>query len=172
VDHSEWIPVGRLRRTRGRRGELIGEIYSNRPGRASALRRVALEAEGRRVESVVEDLWYHDGSPVFKFAGIDSISEAERWEGADILVPPEDQAVPEEGEYRHADLIGCTVLDESGARLGVVSGVEDYGASPLLNVTAAEGKELLIPFAKAICIEIDVPGKMIRVKLPEGLADL
>lgn len=168
----DLVPVGRLRRTRGRRGELQGEIYSNRPGRAEALKQVVLEVPGRRRESVIEEYWLHGGIPVFKFAGIDSISDAETWEGADILVAPEERALPEEGEYTHEDLIGCRVVDEAGISLGLVAGVEEFGGPPLLNVTAAEGKELLIPFARAICFEIDVPGKQIRVKLPEGLADL
>jgi ribosomal 30S subunit maturation factor RimM len=35
-----------------------------------------------------------------------------------------------------------------------------------------DGREILVPFARAICREIDVAGKIIRVQLPEGLADL
>jgi ribosomal 30S subunit maturation factor RimM len=42
----------------------------------------------------------------------------------------------------------------------------------LLEVRAAAGKDVLIPFAKAICVEIDVPGRRIVVDLPEGLDDL
>ncbi len=55
--------------------------------------------------------------------------------------------------------------------MGVVSGVEDYGGPPLLKVEAADGREILVPFARAICREIDVAAKIIRVELPEGLLD-
>jgi 16S rRNA processing protein RimM len=168
----DWIPIGRLRRTRGRKGELAGEIYSSRPGRADALKDVVLESQGRRRDAVVERIWFHDGAPVFKFAGIDTISDAELWEGADILVSPEERLTPEAGEFTHAELIGCAVLDAAGNKLGTVAKVEEFGGPALLNVTAADGRELLVPFARSICREIDVAGKLIRVDLPEGLTEL
>ena len=45
---------------------------------------------------------------------------------------------------------------------------DEGGASGLLQV----GPDLLIPFARSICVSIDVTGKRIEVDLPEGLKDL
>jgi 16S rRNA processing protein RimM len=165
------IPVGRLLRTRGRSGEFIAEIYSSQPGRADRLSEVVLDLGGRQAPVHVERLWYHDGRPVFKFAGIDSISQAELWEHAEILVPEAQRLVPDEGEYLHEDLIGCTVQAQ-GNTIGVVQSIEEYGSAPLLRVTAADGREMLIPFARAICREIDVLNKIIRAEIPEGLENL
>jgi ribosomal 30S subunit maturation factor RimM len=65
------------------------------------------------------------------------------------------------------------LLNEAGGdKAGVVRGVEDYGGTPLLKVEAVDGREILVPFARAICREIDVAGKVIRVQLPAGLLDL
>ena len=47
----------------------------------------------------------------------------------------------------------------------------EYGAAPLLEVRDANGKEILIPFAKAICVKVDVAAKRIEADLPEGLLD-
>jgi 16S rRNA processing protein RimM len=171
VEASEFVTVGRLLRTRGRRGELIAEIDSSQPGRAEKLREVVLSRSGRDLSVTVEQLWYHQGRPIFKFAGIDSISAAEPWEGAEIRVPAAGRVQPEEGEYLHTDLIGCT-LEAAGRPVGVVHAVDDFGSAPLLRVTAPDGRELLIPFARAICREIDVAAKVIRADLPEGLTDL
>jgi 16S rRNA processing protein RimM len=173
VSDPGWVAVGRLVRSRGRRGELIGEIYSSRPGRAEELREVVLGLGNRRQPVQVEQVWMHDGRPVFKFFGIDSISDAEAWQGAELLVPEEQRAKPGEGEYSHADLIGCTVLPEgSGEPVGVVRSVEEYGGAPLLSVETADGREILVPFVGAICREIDVVRKIIRAELPEGLTEL
>jgi 16S rRNA processing protein RimM len=166
-----WITVGRLFRVRGNRGELVGEIYSSQFGRAEKLKQVVLEVEGRRRPCEVERVWNHDGRPVFKFTGIDSISEAEPWAGADVLVSEAERAMPEAGEYSHADLIGCNVVADQ-VRIGVVKGVEEFGGPPLLKVDREDGREILVPFARAICREIDVGAKIIRVELPEGLLDL
>ena len=43
------------------------------------------------------------------------------------------------------------------------------GGGVLLNVKRADGKEYEVPFAAAICTEIDIAGKKIVVQLPEGI---
>lgn len=165
------IPVGRLLRTRGRNGEFIAEIYSNQPGRAERLHQVTLALGSRESGTSVENLWFHDGRPVFKFAGIDSISDAEPWEGAEILVDDTERVTVPEGEYLHSDLIGCTV-EAGGAVVGVVQDVAEYGGPVLLQVVKPDKTEVLIPFVRAICVDIDIEGKRIVAELPEGLTDL
>jgi len=168
VDEN-WVAIGRLWRTRGNRGELLGELDSSDPDRERKLREVALEVDGRRQVMRVEETWRHDGRPVFKFAGIDSISDAEKWEGAEMLVPASEVEPPEEGAFSYADLVGCKVVGD--AVIGVVTEVEAYGGAPLLKLEAADGREILIPFARSICKVIDVASKTIRVELPEGLLE-
>jgi 16S rRNA processing protein RimM len=165
------IAVGRLFRVRGNRGELTGEIYSSRPGRAERLSHVVLELPGGKSRAAkIEEVWSHDGRLVFKFVGLDSISAAEEWAGADILVEDSERELPEPGEYSHADLIGCELWNR-GVKAGVVSGVEEFGAGPLLNVILVDGREALVPFTGAHCKEIDVAAKRIRAELPDGLLD-
>lgn len=157
-------------RPRGNRGEFLAEIYSSHPGRAEKLKDVVLEVGACSIAARVEQVWHHDSRTVLKFAGIDSIGEAEPWSGAEVLVPEAERAALEEGEFSHADLIGCRVAADS--EIGTVAGVEDYGGAPLLRVETADGRELLIPFARSICREIDVVSKKIRIDPPEGLLDL
>lgn len=166
---EDWVAIGRLWRARGNRGELLGELDSSDPEREQKLREVALVVDGRRQVMRVEETWRHDGRPVFKFEGVDSISDAEKWEGAEILVAPSEVEPPEEGAFSYADLVGCKVVGE--AQVGVVTEVEEYGGAPLLKVEAADGREILIPFARSICRVIDVAAKTIRVELPEGLLE-
>ncbi len=165
------VAVGRLFRVRGNRGELTGEIYSSQPGRAEKLKHVLLELEnGKTRPSKVEEIWWHDGRPVFKFEGIDSISDAEPWAGADVMVEDSERELPEEGAFSHADLIGCVLWNRT-ERTGVVRAVEDFGGGPLLEVKLDDGREVLVPFSQAICKEIDVVSKNIRAEVPEGLLD-
>ena len=60
----------------------------------------------------------------------------------------------------------------TGAVLGVVRGIEEYGGPPLLQVETADGREILIPFAREICRSIDAAAKVIGVELPDGLLEL
>jgi 16S rRNA processing protein RimM len=166
---EDWVAIGRLWRTRGNRGELLGELDSSEPDREQKLKEVALEKNGQRQVLQVEETWRHDGRPVFKFVGIDSINDAEKWERAEMLVPPSEVEPPEEGAFSYADLVGCEVVGKEV--VGVVTEVEEYGGAPLLKLEAADGREILIPFARSICKVIDVASKTIRVELPEGLLE-
>ncbi|MEO8100599.1 MAG: ribosome maturation factor RimM [Acidobacteriota bacterium] len=169
--HPAWVVVGRLGRTRGRAGEFTAQIDSNQPGRAERIQTVLLRLNSKEQAFAVERVWFHDGRPIFKFQGIDSISEAELWEGSQMLVPGEERVQPEPGEYLHSDLIGCNV-ESGGMAIGVVEHVDEFGGPPILRLQTPAGKELLIPFVLAICKEIDVDAKRIRVELPEGLTEL
>lgn len=120
----------------------------------------------------IERIWRHKNALIFKFAGVDSISAAEALEGANVCIPKDERAALPEGEYYQSDLIGCQVLDAATGRLvGVVTDWQEYGGPPLLEVKGEDGKEVLIPFAKAICREIDPAGRRILVELPEGLEE-
>ena len=163
--------MGRLLRTRGRVGEFIAEIDSNQPGRAERLQRVLLHKAEQQGEFEVANLWYHAGRPIFQFAGIDSISAAEPWEGAEILVSADERVRPEPGEYLHEDLIGC-VVEQRAVVLGTVEAIEEFGGPPTLRIKTPKGRELLIPFVRALCPEINVAAKRSVVDLPDGLNDL
>jgi len=116
----------------------------------------------------VENTWMHGDHLIFKFKGVDSISDAEKLAGAEVAIPFEQRAALADDEVYESDLIGCEVFDATGRSLGVVADFEETGGTPLLRV----GENLLIPFAKSICTHIDLEGRKITVNLPEGLLDL
>jgi 16S rRNA processing protein RimM len=120
----------------------------------------------------VENVWTHGDHLIFKFKGVDSISDAERLAGADVSIPLEQRAEIPEGEYYQSDLIGCQVVDAEGRLLGAVTGWQETGGPPLVEATTPDGRELLIPFAKAIFTRIDIAQKRIEVALPDGLSTL
>ncbi len=120
----------------------------------------------------VERTWMHGDQLIFKFKGVDTISDAERLAGAEVSIPIEQRAPVPEGEYYQSDLLGCEVFDQTGRRLGTVEAWQETPGTPLLEVRTPGHKEMLIPFAKSICTKIDVPARRIEVALPEGLEDL
>ena len=152
-------------RTRGNKGELAAIPLSSHPDRA----RHVFVNQGALV---VESVWFHKDQVIFKFQGVDSISQAEPLVGADVCVPPSERSALPEGEYYQSDLIGCEVVDASGRALGVIEDWQEYGGPALLAIRTPAGGELLIPFAKSICRTIDLAARRIVVDLPEGLEEL
>ena len=120
----------------------------------------------------VERTWIHGEHVIFKFLGVNTISDAERLAGADVSIPLDQRPAASEGEYYRSDLNGCEVFDQNARNLGTVTGWQETGATPLVEVRTPAGKELLIPFASAIFRSIDVSARRIEVKLPEGLENL
>jgi len=167
-----WVTVAVLGKSRGNRGEVTALALSDKHERYQSLREVYLFGpgeSGRAERYEVESTWFHNGTLIFKFRGVDTISDAEPLAGAEVRVPMSERAPLEPDEFFQSDLMGCEVVDRrTGESLGRVSGWEDSGGPGLLVV---EGS-LLIPFARAICVEIDPEAKRIAVELPEGLKEL
>jgi 16S rRNA processing protein RimM len=164
---SGWVTVARLGKTRGNRGEITALALSSKPERYQALREVYLFGAGDRYN--VESAWFHDGTLILKFRGIDTISDAEKLVGAEVRIPRSERIRLEPGEYFETDLVGCEIIERgTGQSLGRVSGWDDSGGAGLLTLESG----LMIPFARAICVDIDPAARRILVELPEGLKDL
>jgi 16S rRNA processing protein RimM len=171
-EETQWVTVARLGRAWGIRGQLSAVSLTSKPERFQKLREVFLFRDGQAVEPVrfeLELVREHLRGWLFKFRGVDTISQAELLERAEVRIPLEERLVLEESEHYLSDLMGCEVRDRAtGDLVGVVTGWEDAGGAGLLEV----GGNLLIPFARSICVEIDTRAKRILVDLPEGLKDL
>lgn len=174
-EDSQWVAIARLGRAWGNRGELAAIALTSRPERFQQLHEVFLFREEAPVGAggmEVEKVWEHGREWVFKFRGVDTISQAELLERAEVRVPMADRLPIEQGEHYVSDLMGCEVRDRAtGELLGAVTGWQDAGGSGLLEVGGGD-EPLLIPFARSLCVEIDTVRKRIVVDLPEGLKDL
>jgi len=179
MDDAEFIAIAKIARARGNRGEVLADLHTDYPERFDGLEEVWLEfddngRQGRasRVKKTIEDVWEHKGRTVLKFAGVDTIGDAEALAGCWVVVP-RDQAVPlPEGTYFDHDLVGCEVEDVRGVRAGTVAEVLRIADNAQLVVRGQGGQEHLIPAVASICVKISVAEKKIVIDPPEGLMEL
>jgi 16S rRNA processing protein RimM len=163
------VTVARLGKTRGIRGEITALPLSDRTERYQSLGRVYLCGAGAPEPRQIERAWFHNGTLIFKFQGVDTMSDAELLSGMEVRIPLAERTPLDPGEYFQSDLVGCQVVDrKTGARLGPVTAWQDGGGCGLLVVEGG----WLIPFARSICVEIDVAARRIAVDLPDGLREL
>ena len=171
-EENQWVTVARLGRAWGLRGELTATSLTSKPERFQKLEEVFLFRGGEAVAPgrfQVESVREHLRAWLFKFRGVDTMSQAEELERSDVRIPLAQRMALDGSEHYLSDLVGCEVRDRAtGDLLGAVTGWEDAGGSGLLEVAG----ELMIPFARSICVEIDTASKKIWVNLPEGLKDL
>jgi 16S rRNA processing protein RimM len=160
----------------GRRGEVAAELHTSFPQRFAERRELsAMAADGSRRELQLEEHWFHKGHVILKFAGVESISDAEQLAGMELQIPAEQRPELEDGTAYVSDLAGCEVFNR-GALIGTVADVQfGAGEAPLLVVrrtTAGRDEEFLVPYASEFLKRSDVAAKRIEVELPEGLLEL
>jgi 16S rRNA processing protein RimM len=202
---SRWIVLARILRPQGRKGEVLADLLTDFPERFNQHPRVWLAPAGvAEAESApppestaqsssgatsepaeIASHWLpvgrNAGRIVFRFAGVDSIEQAEKLAGKEVIVPLDERLPLEPGAVYISDLIGCTVYDRDSA-LGVVEAVQFpttadglrrlEEAAPLLTITAPDATEIVIPFVSSWLVELNPAARTIRMALPAGLADL
>jgi 16S rRNA processing protein RimM len=191
-----WL--ARIRRPQGRKGEVFAEILTDFPEKFTERRQLWLLGEMARgtdsahpsrarmghpdsdtsipVSVQLEHHWMHKGGVVLHFAGVDSISDAEKLAGKIVAIPREQRAALAEDEVYIGDIAGCLLVDVAHADAPVIVGeIEDVelgvGPVPILMVHGPAG-EVLVPFAKEYLRRMDLEGKRVEMALPEGLVDL
>ncbi len=175
-DGGLWITLALVVKTQGRHGEVAVELHSDVPGRfRQGMRLSALLKSGERRELEIEELWPHKSWLVLKFAGVETITDSEALKGAELQVPRSQRAQLEPGWTYLSDLIGCTVFDAEQEIGPIVDVVFGAGEAPLLVVGSKDRAAKLpyeIPFAEAYLEKLDLAGKQVRMKLPEGMLEV
>ena len=182
-----WIGVGRIRGSQGVQGALKIEPYAAAsesvlrharrwrlveavepsadgapagqvPAPRRAARPLALPQVVRRGrcrlqgDALVAELVLLDGQPPL------TREQGLALKGVEIQVDRADFPPTQDDEVYHADLIGCEVIGQQGARLGTVVAVDDHGAQQVLRLDDG----MLIPFVEAIVQSVDIAARRIQ----------
>ena len=144
----ERVPVGRVGRPHGLAGAFVVEEASAAPERLALGARLFVDgAEAEIVESKRAG-----GRPVIRL-------DREAPRGAALEVERAALPDPELDHYYVVDLVGAEVLEEGGARLGVVADVAAGVANDVLELDSG----LALPFVGACVREIDLEHRRIVV---------
>ena len=162
------ICVGAIVGAKGVRGEVRIKSFTENPRDVGAYGPVIL-TDGRKlvlkVTGTVKDL------VVGRLEGIGDRDAAEALKGAQLFVERAALPPPEKGSYYHADLIGLDVKLTTGESRGRVSGVFNFGAGDMIEVTRADGETELVPFSGAAIASVDVAAGVVVVNPLPGLFD-
>jgi 16S rRNA processing protein RimM len=110
----------------------------------------------------VSALRRHGGLLLAKWEGCETPEAAEALKGATVAVARSEFPPAAAGEYYWIDLIGARVVNRAAVELGTVTGLRNYGAQDLLEVSGAAGT-LLVPLVEGYVEAIDTAHKLIRV---------
>ena len=168
---DELVAIAKIVRPRGLRGEVVADVLTDFTGRFDNIEDVVgLASGGERTSLKVENFWFQKDRIILKFAGVDSVDAAEALRSIEVCIPESDVVELEDDEFFDWQLEGCEVETLDGEKLGTVRELMRTGGTELLVVVGDE-REVLIPFAHAICPEVDIERKLIRIDPPEGLLE-
>ena len=96
-------------------------------------------------------------------------NQAENMRGLDVFVKRSDLPnLKDEDTYYICDLLNLNVF-ENGQKIGTISGIENYGASDVMQVTLSDGKFKLIAMSKQTIKKIDFEKGQIDVCVPDEI---
>jgi 16S rRNA processing protein RimM len=178
TDSTSWTSVARLVRPQGRRGEILAEILTDFPERFAAMHEAFLRRQTDQSPTPIslEEAWLHKGRVVLKFAGINSITEADTLRGAELVIPAAERMQLDEDAAYIGDLKGCQLIDLAQPNHPLIGIVEDViqqeNTTDLLVVRGSDDTEHWIPFAKAYLVRLDLTGRRVEMNLPAGLLEV
>jgi len=164
----DLVLIGRVVKPQGRRGEVLVEPLSDRPGRFPGLVRAFVPGPGGGAREIRVQLGRpHKNRWILKLGGVSTIEDAERLRGVELRIPESDLEALPEGSYYHHHLAGLRVVDRAGAALGVVEDVMDTGGETKVLVARGAEGEILLPFASTFVKAVDLTSGTIVVERPE-----
>ena len=166
--HTEprFLVIGQVTKPHGVRGEVRAMPQTDLPERFTWLEQVYLGEEAEQPVAVVSAR-LHKGFVLLKLVGYNDREAAEGLRGVALCIPVSEAVPLSEGEYYLRDLLGLTVLTDTGEVLGTIADVIETGAN---NVFVVRGeRELLIPDIPDVVLDIDFDKGQVTIQPMPGL---
>jgi len=152
------MPAGRVGRPHGLDGSFY--VTGARPRLLSPGTSISV---GGRHAAVVRRAGT-DRHPIVRLQGVEDREQAQALRGMELTVDRDTAPAFDEDEWWAHELEGCEVFD--GARhVGVVARMVEYPSCEALEITRAEGGELLVPMVKEAIRSVRVQQRRIEIDL-------
>ena len=160
----DWIPVGRVTRTHGLKGELKFFPTDQEDLAVQSDQQILLGEATFKIKCV-----RGAKSPfIIKFEGVDSIEVAQSLAGQEVLIAREDFESLPEGEYYRFEIEGLKVFDDTGKYYGFIEEIIETGSNDVY-VVRENDKEWLVPMIDSVVQSIDLEQGKLIFHCVEGL---
>ncbi|MCB1504182.1 MAG: ribosome maturation factor RimM [Hyphomicrobiaceae bacterium] len=169
---EKLILLGEIIGAHGIRGEVVVRSYTADP-QAIADYGPLVDQAGAAPLTLKVMRMTPKGGVIARVKGVSDRNGAELLKGRKLHVAREAMPEPEaDDDFYHADLIGLAAADASGAVIGEVVAVQNFGAGDLLEVRLAGSRKTeLIPFTKAFVPTVDMAARRVVIEMPVAVAD-
>ncbi len=166
---EELLQVGVITQTHGIRGEVKVFPTTDDPTRFQDLKHVLLDTGKETLPLEIENFKFFKQFVILKFKGYDNINDVERYKRCPLLVERSEAVPLEEDEYYITDMIGIQVTTDEGEDFGVLKDVMATGANDVYVIDHPSAGEVLVPAIKECILEVDIPGRKMKIHVMDGL---
>lgn len=169
-DDADRILLGEIGAAQGLKGEVRLRSYTETPTDIAAYGPLQDETGAHEIE--IERVRVTPKALIARIKGVITREAAEALNRTKLYLPRAKLPASEDEAWYVADLIGLEAVDATGAPLGRVVAVNNYGASDIVEIAPAGGGDtLLLTFTEANVPEVDIEGGRLVVVPPEELPE-
>ena len=162
MEKKQYIEAGRIVNTHGVAGEVKIEVWLDSPQFLKSFKRCFIDKREVKLLSAR----VHKSFLIVKLEGVEDVNAAMALKGRTVFIDRADARLPK-GAFFLQDIIGASVVDESGSEIGKLVDVMETPAS---NVYVVKGeREHLIPAVPEFVMSTDADNGIITVHLIEGM---
>lgn len=165
----DLLEVGKIVNTHGLRGEVKVVPWTDTPELFEQIDFVFVCRRGQREKLTLQNIKYQKQNLIVKFQEIQDIDQAQLYKNMVLSAPREMLGELPEGVYYITDLIGLSVMDEAGNKIGVLSDVFQTGSNDVYTVKREGKKDLLLPVIEDVVLQVDLERGTVMVRVMEGL---
>jgi 16S rRNA processing protein RimM len=162
----DLLIVGKVARPHGIAGEVKVELAPEYAGALDGVRRVYIGDTDQPCRVLASR--GHQGAVLLKLDRSANRNDAEALRGSRVSIRVIDLPKLPEGEYYSHDVIGLSVVRETGEMLGILVEVLATGSNNVYVVKTPSG-EVLLPALESVVRTVDVTARNMIVTVPEGL---
>ena len=169
---DKYISVGKILNFHGIKGEAKVGFSHGQEDFILSLKEVYIKKDNEYVFFEVQNVRINKNFAIFKFKNVDSINDLMEYKGSLIFVKESFlRENLDENEFLIDELVGMSILDTEGNKLGFVVGVSNNGVNDLLSVKTNSKNISLIPFIKEFIVSVDLKQKTITINNMAGLLE-
>lgn len=151
------IEVGSVLKAQGIKGEIKLSCFLDNAAMLCGLKKLYIGTQTYAVEQARTD----GAFCYLKLSGVSDRNAAESLKGWTVCADKDSVPLPK-GRYFVKDLVGCSVVTESGKLVGTVTDILQYGAADVF-VCRKDGKNLSFPFLKDVVLSVDTDRKTVTL---------
>ena len=110
------------------------------------------------------------GKWLAEIKGVADRTDAEKYRNIELFTA-RDQLPDADDGYYHEDLIDLEVRKTDGTRIGTIIGIDNFGASDVIEVKPETGKTFYLPFTEPYLVDVNMEENFITVEGAEGFIE-